>query len=453
MKKLTWLLITCCFFIQGQAQIKLSPDGRHLIYKNGKPFFWLGDTAWELFHRLNREEAVMYLKNRAEKGFTVIQAVALAEINGLNDPNPYGDRPLLNNNPATPNEAYFNHVDFIVHEAEKLGLLIAMLPSWGDKWKLLEKGNETGIFTSQNAEVYGRWLGKRYKDDAIVWVLGGDRNPTGMGEFEIIKSMVKGLKSGGGDQHLFTYHPYGGHSSSVVFNDDSWINMHMFQTGHSSLATDYTFNEIYFKSGFTKPHIDGEPRYEDHPDRGNPTENNWLTDFDARQAGYWNILSGGAGHTYGNNNIWQMYTKGRKPLGNARTSWQIAIDQPGSFQVGLMRRFFEKRDWQDLQPDQDIIIGSNPRNQRYKVAARSSRNAFMIVYIADGSETTISTAKLNAANLHAWWFNPRDGRSIDLGEFANEHTKTYQPLTVGIGTDWLLVVEDASKGFPDPGLY
>jgi hypothetical protein len=45
----------------------------------------LGDTAWELFHRLKREEADKYLENRAEKGFTVIQAVAISELDGHTD--------------------------------------------------------------------------------------------------------------------------------------------------------------------------------------------------------------------------------------------------------------------------------------------------------------------------------------------------------------------------------
>ena len=72
------------------AQLRVSENRRFLQTDDGKPFFWLGDTAWELFHRLTREEAEMYLKNRAEKGFTVIQAVALAELDGLHDPNPYG---------------------------------------------------------------------------------------------------------------------------------------------------------------------------------------------------------------------------------------------------------------------------------------------------------------------------------------------------------------------------
>lgn len=88
-----------------QAQppgLKVSDNQRFLVTSDGKPFFWLGDTAWELFHRLNREEADRYLKNRADKSFTVIQAVALAELDGLSDPNPYGHRPLMNNNPTTP---------------------------------------------------------------------------------------------------------------------------------------------------------------------------------------------------------------------------------------------------------------------------------------------------------------------------------------------------------------
>src|SRR4051794_37057221 len=58
-------------------RLKVSKNRRFLAYEDGKPFFYLGDTAWELFHRLNREEADIYLTMRAQQGFTVIQAVAL----------------------------------------------------------------------------------------------------------------------------------------------------------------------------------------------------------------------------------------------------------------------------------------------------------------------------------------------------------------------------------------
>ncbi len=112
-------------------KLKVSPNKRFLIYENGRPFFYLGDTAWELFHRLNREEADFYLKDRSKKGFTVIQAVVLAELDGLHVPNPYGNLPLTDDDPARPNEVYFQHVDYIVNCAEKLGIFIGMLPTWG----------------------------------------------------------------------------------------------------------------------------------------------------------------------------------------------------------------------------------------------------------------------------------------------------------------------------------
>ncbi len=86
-------------------RLKVSDNQRFLVQEDGTPFFWLGDTAWELFHRCDREEAEMYLEKRAEQGFNVLQAVALAEIDGLNTPNPYGEKPLISvSKPPSPGQ-------------------------------------------------------------------------------------------------------------------------------------------------------------------------------------------------------------------------------------------------------------------------------------------------------------------------------------------------------------
>jgi hypothetical protein len=155
-------------------KLTISQNRRFLTYEDGTPFFYLADTAWELFHRLNREEADRYLADRAAKRFTVIQAVVLAEMDGLHDPNPYGHRPLHDDDPARPNDAYFEHVDYIVSAAADRGLTIGMLPTWGDKWNL-KWGRGPVVFTPENARTYGRWLGDRYADSPIIWILGGDR--------------------------------------------------------------------------------------------------------------------------------------------------------------------------------------------------------------------------------------------------------------------------------------
>lgn len=78
--------------------IEVSENQRFLTHQGGKPFFYLGDTAWELFHRLDQDEAKLYLKDRAKKGFTVIQAVAISELDGISTPL---SRPYFTRIPAT----------------------------------------------------------------------------------------------------------------------------------------------------------------------------------------------------------------------------------------------------------------------------------------------------------------------------------------------------------------
>ena len=257
--KLLTIGMLILFSLSSFAQLKVSPDKRHLLTKDGKPFFWLGDTAWELFHRLTREEAIQYLQNRADKGFTIIQAVVLAELDGLNTPNMYGQKPLINNDPTKPNEAYFKHVDFIVNEAAKRGLMIAMLPSWGDKWNKDKWGLGPEIFTPENAAVFGEWIGKRYKDKPIVWVMGGDRNLKDEEDFAIIRNLAAGIKKGDGGNHLLTFHPQGGKSSYDFFAEDSWIDFHMSQTGHRVASPDYKTNIKARSLAIAKPHVNGEP--------------------------------------------------------------------------------------------------------------------------------------------------------------------------------------------------
>src|SRR5690554_3573087 len=170
------------------GDLKIHPNNRYLMFEDGTPFFYLGDTAWELFHRLNKEETEKYLENRRAKGFTVIQAVILAELDGLHTPNAEGELPLTDNNPENINEAYFKHVDWVIKTAGEKGLYIGLLPTWGDKWNK-KWGTGPVVFTPENAGVYGSILGERYRDiPNIIWILGGDRNLEEEVHYQILKS-------------------------------------------------------------------------------------------------------------------------------------------------------------------------------------------------------------------------------------------------------------------------
>ena len=65
-------------FIVYSQSLRISSDGHRIVNEDGSVFFYLADTGWEMFHRLNKEETELYLKDRKAKGFNVIQAVILA---------------------------------------------------------------------------------------------------------------------------------------------------------------------------------------------------------------------------------------------------------------------------------------------------------------------------------------------------------------------------------------
>ena len=431
-------------------RLKVASNKRFLIKRDGSPFLYLGDTAWELFHRSSRGEADAYLRDRAAKGFTVIQAVVLAELDGLHTPNAYGHLPLENNDPTRPVEAYFRHVDYVVEKARKLGLYVGMLPTWGDKWNK-KWGIGPEIFTPANAQKFGEFLGRRYRESPIIWILGGDRNPeTGM-HLSIIRALAKGLREGDGGHHLMTYHPMGGSSSSTWFHQDSWLDFDMFQSGHSARdMPNYQFTSRNRQLNPPKPTIDGEPSYEDHPIDWKP-EKGWFDDSDVRQAAYWSMLAGACGHTYGNHNIWQMWQPGRVPISAARTPWQKALSHPGATQMGHLRRLFESRPFIKLVPDQGIVVHDRSEGADHLSAARAEDGSFAFVYIPTGGTVSIAMGKIKGERVAAYWYDPRLGVSIRIGLFSASGIRQFRPLTMGRGNDWVLVLDNAARKFAPPG--
>jgi len=445
-------------------RLKVSDNKHFLVTQDGKPFFWLGDTAWELFHRLNREEAGRYLESRARKGFTVIQAVALAELDGLNDPNPYGNRPLLNNDPAKPdvkegaNNDYWDHVDYIVDRANSLGMFIGFLPTWGDKWNK-KWGIGPEIFTPDNAEVYGEWLGKRYREKGIIWILGGDRPVENDTHKEVVRRMALGLHKGGAGAHLHTFHPTGGQSSSAWFHDAPWLDFNMRQNGHVPEFTgryDKT-REDYHRAAF-KPVLDGEPIYEDHPVSFKAKELGHSIASDVRRPLYWDLFGGAFGHTYGHHSVWQMWAPGRKPINDPLLPWFEAIDQPGAGQMQFGRRLIESRPFLTRIPDDSIIVSdrvstSVPGAGRYRfTATRDEAGSYAMVYAPVGRPFKVRLDGIKGAKVRAWWFNPRNGEATAIGTFENKGAREFTPPDKGEMLDWVLVLDDASMKYPAPGV-
>jgi hypothetical protein len=430
-------------------QLQIASNRRYLMRADGSPFFWLADTAWQLFNDLSREEADFYLQTRAAQNFTVIQAVALAERNCF-DGNANGDAPLFDLDPTKPNEAYFAHVDWVVARANELGLTIGFLPTWGDKWNH-KWGAGPEIFTPANAREYGRFLGRRYAAADVVWILGGDRPIETPMHAAIIRSMSLGLKEGEAEvgtnigTHLQTFHPRGMQDSARYFHADDWLDFNMWQTGHARDRDNYALIAGTYALEPPKPVIDAEPGYEEHPSDFK-VENGYLVARDVRRFLYSALFAGACGHTYGCHPIWQFWDGVGEPKNDARVPWREAVFLEGATQMQHARRLLEARPFFTRMPD-NALLPDAPANHRI-VATRDHDGSYALVYSADGEGFTVDTARLAGHTLRAAWFDPRTGSCRPFDEFPRGPHRAFTPPSSGEDHDWVLLLEDVSRDFP-----
>ena len=378
--------------------IRTSPDGRHFVDRDGRPFFWLGDTAWPLFTQYSAAQAEAYLANRSAKGFTVVQGVLVwSHGSGLEEKtpvaNPDGERPWLEGDPARPNERYFTHVDRLLAEANRRGIVLAMLPTWGYYVK------ETKALHAGNARAYGRWLGRRYKDAPnVVWVNGGDRIPTGFDD--VFRELARGLREGDGGAHLITYHPCGWRSSSQFFHDEDWLDFNMIETW-TEWAKIYPAVVADALRAPRKPVVLGEGAYEDGPEYPQGP----ITPLVVRRQAWWTAMAGGF-PTYGQNQMWRM-----------EPGWERAFDAPGAGQVCRMKEILTALPWWELIPDQGVFATGVGSERTLNAAMRAKKGDRALVYLASPTTVFLHLDKIEARRARATWISPVTGDRKDAGAF------------------------------------
>jgi hypothetical protein len=437
------------------GRVVVSDNGHYLRYEDGTPFFWLGDTAWDLFKKLKLDAIKDYLDNRAAKGFNVIQAVALPEPDGLRRANRYGQVPLKHLDPTQPNNKYFTLIDSTIQLAAERQMFIGLLPTWGDKVTKLW-GAGPVVFDTINAYTYGKWIGNRYKKDPnIIWIVGGDRPAftDTMDWRPIWRAMIRGIREGTNGKALITYHPSGESSSSKFWHGEHMLDLNMLQSGHRKqdlpvwewIRKDYNLIPA-------EPVLDGEPNYEDHPIDWNP-KNGYFRAYDVRKQLYRSVFSGGCGVTYGHNSIFQFYGPGDRKINFADRYWRQALDRPGSFQAGYLKSLILSRPPLDRVPDQSLILAGQGRdNAAYITAFRGADSSYAMVYLPVGKKVEINTTLIKTKKIKAWWFNPKTGQAVKSYSFKPKKAQWFTPPTLGVNNDWVLVLDDSAKRYKKPGI-
>jgi hypothetical protein len=432
----------------GGRPVAVSDNGRFLQRADGSPFFYLADTAWELLHRCTIGEAELYLRDRASKGFTVVQTVLLAELDGLRVPDASGRLPLHDEDPTRPNEDYFAHVDAVFDIAESLGLTIGLLPTWGDKWNL-KWGIGPEMFTPDGGRDFGEYVGRRFARRDVIWIMGGDRPVESPEHLAIIRAMAEGVRAGDGGRNLMTAHTWGQHSTSEDYTGEPWLEFHTIQSGHGRNFENWRMIEADYALNPVLPCMDMEPAYEESADQIGNLGGGFLDDYDVRKGLYWALFAGAHGHTYGCWPVWQMWDIGRVPRMWVRMPWREALQLPGAGQVRHAKELLLSRPYFGRVPDQSMILGEPGRGVYHVRATRDQAGSFAFVYLPAGADVRLTLESIRGDRYVAWWFDPRVGSAELIGEGSTREPQIFSPPRGG--PDWVLVIDSADSDHPAPG--
>jgi hypothetical protein len=379
--------------------IGVSQNGRYFVAANGDPFYFLADTQWELFRRYSLSEARLILKNRKAKGFTVVM-VMLTGVGDGTGPNLDGHHPWLDDNPATPNPAYFANVDAVVQlaQANEIQLLIGIYhQTYGSR------------LTIENARPWAAWVTHRYREHPnIIWTI----YPKATDAYQpIVRQLAAGIQEGDRGRHLVSIHPDPSPASSSFMHGEPWLGFNSIQVWNQ-IRSIYPMTLADYERTPAKPVTMLEGAYEAGEEYGYP-----IIPLLVRRQAYYTCLAGGF-HGFGHNDAWRV-----KPR------WREALDDPGAQQMTILKNTLTALpDWWTLVPDQTVLSsGGNVQGDVLNLGARSTAGKWMIAYIAGQPDITVNLAKITAADsASAKWINPATGSQEMIGMYPVRSPRSFE---------------------------
>lgn len=430
-----------------QGRLLADKTGHRLVHQNGAPFFYLADTAWDFFHRLTEEEAALYLQDRRDKGFTVIQAVVISEFFNWN-PSISGEEPFLGRDIARPNPRFFDRVRRLVELAAQYDLYVLVLPIWAE-FVTMRVWDIPMITSPEQGYAYGNYLGGLLGGcPNVLWCLGGDRLPDEQAwGVETWRAMAHGIADGvngqpsqaGHTDYSRTFMTFHCHDSSARwFHDDDWIDMHMWGSYHSDPydAVAYRFAHEDYDRPRPRPTVNGESPYENHCI--NYTEGaGRFTARDVRRHAYWSVFAGACGHTYGAYEIFPFYDPDSPfaPVGTPGNHWKLALGYDGAAQLHFLRDLLAE-DFLRLAPCAKLVVGDAGCGPLHTESLLRDDGRRAYVYSPVRQRLTIDAARLAPGDKKYRWFSPVTGARTPWMPFA-----AGQALLQPLDQDAVLIVE------------
>ncbi len=165
----------------------------------------------------------------------------------------------------------------------------------------------------------------------------------------------------------------------------------------------------------------------------------WLLPaYDVRKQCYRSVFAGACGVTYGHHAVWQFYSPREEKINFADRYWTDAIDRPGAYQVGYLRKLIERYAAWDRIPDTTMIEEGQGKKGDYIAAFITADLSKAMVYLPVNRYIVVNTNKLSGDSLTLTVFDPRRGTYENKGRVANTGKLIFTP-PIG-GADWVLIL-------------
>ena len=200
---------------------------------------------------------------------------------------------------AEPNPEIFKNVDYAVDKANSLGMYVALVAIWGKEYV----NEKTSVLDTTSAFNYGKFLGTRYRDKRVIFVLGGDWYP--VGTEDIWRALAAGIRRATAARisrpiiPRVSKAPADGSRTMHGWTSTWCSRAIVLNRSYELVAQDWDKTPV-------KPVVEGESTYEGIVDDliaykpGVPI----IQAQDVRRVAYCSVFAGAAGYAYGSQGVW-----------------------------------------------------------------------------------------------------------------------------------------------------
>ena len=419
--------------------LRVGPQGRYLIYDDGTPFFWLGDTHWtfvteEKFDESNCPKYESQFKacvdRRVEQGFNVYQSNFRDGKNFFMFGR-YDEYLIDTENGLLPNIEFLkSNPDPKMKYIADCGLVNAIGYSWGDA---ILRGGDVERF-----KLLAKYLIARYGAYPVIWTLAGELP----GYFPATKDELTdkwrevALETEKWDTYgnLQSVHQAAGDPFPDIYMGEKWYDIAMTQAAHGDFPI-WGGNYSAYRARFPRvPLIESEGLYEGI--NSNEAMSRVVTDKMVRNLAYIAIQNGCCGYTFGCNGVWELqWEAGVGGIGWGDMSWWDGLELPGAQQLSYMKKMYESVGWHRLRPVQHLVDQSffTPALKRRDEAFFTADDEMTTIvgYFPPTAGKTCTIHGLSAKTYTAKWFNPETGEYTVIDECVRPENGVWELKRTG----------------------